>query len=58
MEALLRFLAGSVIAIAFAIWGGLPLVPGAILALSVGFAAAIWGDKVLVRLVSVVRLLR
>ena len=58
MEAVLRFLTVAVIATGFAIWSGLPLVPAAILTLLVGFAAAIRGDGVLVRLVSVARHLR
>ena len=58
MEALLRFLAAAIIAASFAIWGGLPLVFSVMLILSVGCAAAIRGDKVLVRLVSMLRYLR
>jgi len=58
MEAVLRFLMVAIIATGFAIWSGLSLVPGAILTLSVGFAAAIWGDRVLVGFVSVIRHLR
>ena len=55
MEAMLRALVAVILATSFAIWGGLPLVLSAILTLSVGFAAALWGDKVLVRFVSVLR---
>jgi hypothetical protein len=55
MEAVLRFLAVTIITASFAIWDGLPLVLSAILTLSIGLAAAVWGDKVIVGFVSVVR---
>ena len=55
MEAMLRALVAVILAASFAIWSGLPLVLSAILILSVGFAAALWGDKVLVHFVSVLR---
>jgi len=55
MEAMLRVLVAVILAAGFSIWSGLPLVLSAILTLSVGFAAALWGDKVLVSFVSVLR---
>lgn len=55
MEAALRFLIVAVLIASFAIWGGLPLVFSIILTLFVGAAAVIWGDKVLVGFVSVLR---
>ena len=44
MEAMLRALVAVILAASFSIWSGLPLVLSAILTLSVGFAAALWGD--------------
>jgi hypothetical protein len=58
MEAMLRALVAVIIALSFAIRSGLPLAPSVILILSVGFTTALWGDKVLVSFVAVLRHLR
>ena len=55
MEAMLRALVAVILAASFSIWSGLPLVLSAILTLSVGFAAALWSDKVLAHFVFVLR---
>jgi hypothetical protein len=55
MEAMLRALVAVILAASFSIWSGLPLALSVILILSVGFAAALRGDKVLVSFVSVLR---
>ena len=55
MQSVLRFLVVFIIASSFAIWSGFPLVLSAIITLSAGFAAALWGDKVIVGFVSALR---
>ena len=55
MEAAFRFLTVAIIALGFALWCGIPLVLGLILILTLGTAAIIWGDKVLINFVAAIR---
>jgi hypothetical protein len=55
---LLRFIFGVVLAGGLALWGGVPPPWGPALAAVAGVAAAVWGDKFLMGLMSLMRYLR
>jgi hypothetical protein len=54
----LRFIFGVVLAGGLALWGGVPLPWGLVLAAAAGVAAAVWGDEFLLGLMSWLRYLR
>ena len=55
---LLRFMFGAVLAGGLALWGGIPFLAGVISVVLVGIFAAVWGDKFLLWLMSMMRYLR
>lgn len=55
---LLRFMLGVVLAGGLALWGGVPAIWGVALAVTVGIAAAVWGDKFLLAFMSLLKYLR
>ena len=58
MTILLRFLFGVVLAGGLAVWSGMPFLVNVILMVATGIVAAVWGDKVLLGLMSVMRYMR
>lgn len=55
---LLRFIFGALLAGGVALWGHIPSPASVIFVLSVGIIAAGWGDKFLLRFMSLMRYLR
>ncbi|MGH9880589.1 MAG: hypothetical protein ACRD6N_04070 [Pyrinomonadaceae bacterium] len=55
---LLRFIFGAVLAGGLALWGGIPFLLGVTFVVAVGIVAAVWGDKFLLRFMSLMRYLR
>ena len=55
---LLRFIFGVVLAGSLVLWGGIPFLAGVISVVSVGIIAAVWGDKLLLWFMSVMRYFR
>ena len=55
---LLRFIFGVVLAAPVVLWSGLPLPLNVVFVLSIGTAAAIWGDKFILSVMSLMRYLR
>ncbi len=58
MTVLLRFIFGVVLAGGLALWGGIPFPAGVIFVVTVGFVAAVWGDKFLLGFMSLMRYLK
>ena len=54
-DSLMRFIIGVVIAGGLVMWGGVPPLWGLTLAVAVGGAAAVWGDRVLLGFLTVMR---
>lgn len=54
----MRFIFGGGLAGGLALWGGVPSPWGLTLALVIGVAAAAWGDKFLLSLMSAMRYFR
>lgn len=55
---LLRFILGVILASGLTVWVGLPFPADLLFPLTVGIIAAMWGDKFLLRFMSVMRYLR
>ena len=55
---LLRLICGIILAGGLALWGGVPYPWGVILVVSAGGAAAVWGDKFLLGLMSAMKYFR
>lgn len=55
---LLRFMFGAALAGALALWGGMPFLANVMFVVSVGIVAAVWGDRFLLWLMSVMRYIR
>jgi hypothetical protein len=58
LTVILRFIFGFILAGGLALWGHLDFPANVILALGVGTAAAIWGDKFILGFMSLFRYLR
>jgi hypothetical protein len=58
MTILLRFLFGVVLAGGLAVWSGMPFLLIVIFIVATGIVAAVWGDKFLLGLMSMLRYLR
>ena len=55
---LLRFIFGVVLAGGLVLWGGMPFLASVLCVVSAGIIAAIWGDKFLQSLMSIMRYFR
>jgi len=53
-----RFIFGVVLAGGLVLWAGMPFLAGVLCIVSVGIIAAVWGDKFLLWLMSVMRYFR
>ena len=58
MTIVLRFLFGVVLAGGLLVWSGMPFLVNVIFIVATGIVAALWGDKFLLGLMSLMRYMR